>query len=66
MIDLISILPFYLLLLFPNLSWVHVISMLRLLPLIKISRYSESVRTLGTVLYAKKEALLAAAFAVFI
>lgn len=55
MIDLISILPFYLLLLFPNLSWVHVISVLRLLPLIKITRYSDSVGTLGTVLYAKKE-----------
>lgn len=66
MIDLISILPFYLLWLFPHLSFVHVISVLRLLRLLKISRYSESVRTLGTVLYAKKEELLATAFAVFI
>jgi voltage-gated potassium channel len=66
MIDLISILPFYLLLLFPNLRFVYIISILRLLRLIKISRYSESVRTLGSVLYAKKEELLATAFAVFI
>lgn len=66
MIDLISILPFYLLWLFPHLSFVHVISVLRLLRLLKISRYSESVRTLGTVIYAKKEELLATAFAVFI
>jgi len=66
MIDLISILPFYLLLLFPNLRFVYIISILRLLRLIKISRYSESVRTLGLVLYAKKEELLATAFAVFI
>ncbi|MFM9263746.1 ion transporter [Tychonema sp. BBK16] len=66
LIDLFSILPFYLLLLFPNLSFVYLISLLRLLRLIKISRYSESVRTLGTVLYAKKEELLATAFAVFI
>jgi voltage-gated potassium channel len=66
LIDLISILPFYLLLLFPNLSFVYLISLLRLLRLIKISRYSESVRTLGIVLYAKKEELLATAFAVFI
>ncbi len=66
MIDLISILPFYLLWLFPDLRFVYVISILRLLRLIKISRYSESVRTLGTVLYAKKEELLATAFAVFI
>jgi voltage-gated potassium channel len=66
LIDLISILPFYLLLLFPNLSFVYIISILRLLRLIKISRYSESVRTLWIVLYAKKEELLATAFAVFI
>ena len=66
LIDLISILPFYLLLLFPKLSFVSIISILRLLRLIKISRYSESVRTLGAVLYAKKEELLATAFAVFI
>ena len=66
MINFISILPFYLLLLFPNLSFVYIISILRLLRLIKISRYSESVRILGSVLYAKKEELLATAFAVFI
>lgn len=65
-IDLISILPFYLLLLFPDLSFVHVISVLRLLRLLKVSRYSDSVRSLGTVIYAKKEELMAAAFAVFI
>jgi voltage-gated potassium channel len=66
LIDLISILPFYLSLLFPSLSFVYIISILRLLRLIKISRYSESVRTLWIVLYAKKEELLATAFAVFI
>jgi voltage-gated potassium channel len=66
MIDLISILPFYLLLLFPHLSFVHVISVLRLLRLLKISRYSDSVQTLAIVLNAKKEELLATAFAVFI
>ncbi|WP_293153569.1 MULTISPECIES: ion transporter [unclassified Microcoleus] len=65
-IDLISILPFYALLLFPNLSFVNLIRLLRLLRLLKMSRYSESVRTLGAVLYAKKEELIATAFAVFI
>ncbi|MEZ2318755.1 MAG: ion transporter [Microcoleus sp.] len=65
-IDFVSILPFYLLLLFPKLSFVYLISLLRLLRLIKISRYSESVRTLGIVLDAKKEELFATAFAVFI
>ncbi|MGB8691807.1 MAG: ion transporter, partial [Microcoleus sp.] len=42
MIDFFSILPFYLFLLFPNLSFVYVISVLRLLRLLKISRYSDS------------------------
>ncbi len=65
-IDLISILPFYLLLLFPNLGFVNLISLLRLFRLLKLSRYSDSVRTLGAVLYAKKEELIATAFAVFI
>lgn len=66
LIDLISILPFYFLLLFPSLNFVNLIRVLRLLRLLKMSRYSESVRTMGTVLYAKKEELIATAFAVFI
>jgi len=66
LIDLISILPFYALILFPNLSFVNLIRLLRLLRLLKMSRYSESFRTLGAVLYAKKEELSATAFAVFI
>ena len=66
LIDLISILPFYSLLLFPNLSFINLIRLLRLLRLLKMSRYSESLRTLGAVLYAKKEELIATAFAVFI
>ena len=65
-IDLISILPFYLLLLFPNLGFVNLISLLRLFRLLKLSRHSDSLRTLGAVLYAKKEELIATAFAVFI
>ncbi|WP_333403386.1 ion transporter [Microcoleus sp. MON1_C1] len=66
LIDLISILPFYSLLLFPSLNFVNLIRLLRLLRLLKMSRYSESVRTLGAVLFAKKEELIATAFAVFI
>jgi len=66
LIDFVSILPFYSLLLFPNLSFVNLIRLLRLLRLLKMSRYSESVRTLAAVLYAKKEELFATAFAVFI
>jgi voltage-gated potassium channel len=66
LIDLVSILPFYLLLLFPSLSIFNLMSLLRLLRLLKISRYSESVQHLGIVLYTKKEELIATAFAVFI
>ncbi|MEG4578870.1 ion transporter [Microcoleus sp. MON1_C5] len=67
LIDLISILPFYFLLLFSNLNFVvNLIRVLRLLRLLKMSRYSESVRTMGAVLSAKKEELIATAFAVFI
>ena len=66
LIDLIAILPFYFLLLFPSFNFVNLIRVLRLLRLLKMSRYSESVRTLGAVLYAKKEELIATAFAVFI
>ncbi|MEG5062023.1 ion transporter [Microcoleus sp. B3-A4] len=66
LIDLISIVPFYFLLLFPNFNFVNLIRVLRLLRLLKMSRYSESVRTLGAVLSAKKEELIATAFAVFI
>lgn len=66
LIDLVSILPFYASLLFPQISFINLISLLRLLRLLKMSRYSESLRTLGIVLHAKKEELLATAFAVFI
>ncbi|MEG4271243.1 MULTISPECIES: ion transporter [unclassified Microcoleus] len=66
LIDLISILPFYFLLLFPSFNFVNLIRVLRLLRLLKMSRYSDSLRTLGVVLYAKKEELIATAFAVFI
>jgi len=66
LIDLIAILPFYFLLLFPSFNFVNLIRVLRLLRLLKMSRYSESVRTLGAVLYAKKEELIATAFAVLI
>ncbi|UNU24467.1 ion transporter [Microcoleus vaginatus] len=66
LIDLVAILPFYFLLLFPSLDFVNLIRVLRLLRLLKMSRYSESVRTMGAVLYSKKEELIATAFAVFI
>ncbi len=65
-IDFLSTLPVYLLLLFPQFVFINLISLLRLLRLIKMSRYSDSMQSLGTVLCAKKDELIATAFAVFI
>jgi voltage-gated potassium channel len=53
-IDLVAILPFYLPHLFVDLRFVRAI---RLFRLIKMARYSESMRTLGRVLTLKKEEL---------
>ena len=64
-IDLLSILPYYLFVFFPNLVFVREIHLLRLARLLKIGRYSESMRTLGNVVGAKRHELLSATFTVF-
>ncbi len=64
-IDLLSILPYYLFVFFPNLVFVREIHLLRLARLLKIGRYSESMRTLGNVVAAKRHDLLSAIFTVF-
>ena len=64
-IDLLSILPFYLFAFFPNLVFIREIHLLRLARLLKIGRYSESMRTLGKVVATKREDLLSAMFTVF-
>ena len=64
-IDLLSILPYYLFVFFPNLVFVREIHLLRLARLLKIGRYSESMRTLGKVVSAKRHDLLSATFTVF-
>jgi voltage-gated potassium channel len=64
-VDLISILPYYLFLFFPNLVFVRELHLLRLARLFKIGRYSESMRTLGKVISAKREDLFSTLFAVF-
>ena len=56
-IDLVAILPFYLPHLFVDLRFVGAIRLFRLFRLIKMARYSESMRTLGRVLTLKKEEL---------
>ena len=64
-IDLLSILPFYLFLFFQDLVFIREIHLLRLVRLLKISRYSSSIRTLGKVVSAKRNDLLSAIFTVF-
>ncbi len=65
LIDLLAILPLYLFFFFPSLVFVREIHLLRLARLLKIGRYSESIRTLGKVVAAKRNDLLSAMFTVF-
>ena len=65
LIDLLSALPLYLFFFFPNLVFVREIHLLRLARLLKIGRYSESIRTLGKVVASKRSELLSATFTVF-
>ena len=64
-IDLLSVLPYYLFVFFPNLVFVREIHLLRLARLLKIGRYSSSMRTLGKVIGSKRQDLLSATFTVF-
>ena len=64
-IDLLAILPYYLFVFFPNLVFVREIHLLRLARLLKIGRYSSSMRTLGKVIGSKRQDLLSATFTVF-
>ena len=65
LIDLFSVLPLYLFFFFPNWVFVREIHLLRLARLLKIGRYSESIRTLGKVVASKRSELLSATFTVF-
>lgn len=64
-IDFLAILPYYLFVFFPNLVFVREIHLLRLARLLKIGRYSNSIRTLGKVVASKRYDLLSATFTVF-
>ena len=64
-IDLLSILPYYLFIFFPNLVFIPEIHLLRLARLLKIGRYCESMKTLSNVVAAKRHDLLSATFTVF-
>lgn len=66
-VDLMAILPFYLPMIIPlDLRFVRAVRLFRLFRLFKMGRYSESLKTLGNVLKAKKEELLIAVFVVLI
>lgn len=62
-IDLISVVPFYIPSSGLDLRFVRAIRLFRLFRLLKLGRYSASLRTLGRVLKAKKEELLITLFA---
>ncbi|OAB63656.1 ion transporter [Leptolyngbya valderiana BDU 20041] len=65
-IDLMAILPFYILLIFPQLKFIQSTRLFRLFRLLKISRYSKSLRTLGRVLESKRRELVMTLFSVLI
>lgn len=63
-IDFLTLIPFYLIVLFPFPVVIQICHLLRCLRLFKISRYSESVRTIARVMWAKREELFATFIAV--
>ncbi len=63
LIDLLSILPFYLPTSGLDFRFVRAVRLSRLFRILKLGRYAESVKTLGRVLRAKKEELLVTLFA---
>ena len=66
-IDLLSILPFYLpMFINTNLTFLRVLRLFRLMRIFKLLRYSESVRTLGKALARIKTELISTLFITFI
>ncbi|MBO0351180.1 ion transporter [Phormidium pseudopriestleyi FRX01] len=65
-IDLMAILPFYLMLLFPLIRSIKFANVLRLLRLLKLIRYSEALQTILRVIDSKKNELIMTLFTVFI
>ena len=58
LIDLLSILPFYLPMLLPfDLRFIRILRLLRLVRLLKLSRYSDAISTIGRVFYQKRAEL---------
>ena len=67
LMDLVAIVPFYIpLVLTFDLRFVRSLRLLRVFRLVKITRYSESVGIIGTVLRSRRDALLSTLFVTFI
>jgi len=67
LVDLFAVLPFYLPMFIPfDLRFIRAVRLLRIFRLLKIGRYSESMKLFGKILKAKKEELFITIFAVFI
>jgi voltage-gated potassium channel len=64
-IDLMVILPYYLPMIFPDLRFLRAARILWIFRLLKIGRYSESLRTLENVIRSQKEELLLSFAAIF-
>lgn len=65
-IDMLAILPFYLLLLFPNVALIESTDLFRLLRLLKLIRYSDALQTILQVIKIKKNELIMTLVTVFI
>ncbi|SNR15987.1 Cation channel family protein [Tenacibaculum jejuense] len=67
LLDLLSILPFYLPLIFPfDLRMLRVLRLLRIVRIFKLGRYSKSFKTINLILKETKPELLITAFIAFI
>lgn len=67
LLDIVSILPFYLPLIFPfDLRMLRILRLLRLVRIFKLGRYSKSFKTINLILKETKPELLITAFIAFI
>lgn len=66
MIDLLAVLPFYLPMIFPELRFMRAVRLFRLLRVLKMARYSESLKVFVEVLRLKREELSLMFFVILI
>lgn len=66
LVDLMAVLPWYMLLLFPDIATAALTLVFRLLRLFKLFRYSEALQTLGMAVRRKREELTVVLFAVLV